>query len=376
MPEIASYNITLNQDDTTPIENTPLMDGLNGESSNGTNQQIKAKDAVFTLLAFANDLTNSDSLTYEWLSDCYVDKENPFSFHIEIDANPLTPEIEPYPEAQAKIAVPILPEFFLNSTSDSISYTDGGIRCWGLYPGITNTPQWTGYSKSAFSCGKYQLYYTNENSVSVLQRNNLWHGFGGIDDSPERQPFVERINIKCIPDSMEALNEFKQGKLELMSVTEFVEERKLMQDDPRFEVQSIISDFYSFLGFNLTSSKIGGPSNLEFLNKTGKEEYTRACAVRKAICYAIDREEMNQVIHDGEYSLVHKPVYLISFYYYDSGIKYYHDLDSAWEWMEAAGYIKPSTRQTFTLGSESSISILLISLATSSLIFKLKRRRK
>jgi hypothetical protein len=55
--------------------------------------------------------------------------------------------------------------------------------------------------------------------------------------------------------------------------------------------------------------------------------------------YAIDREEMNQVLHDGEYTLCHNPMYLYTaFYYYDDVIKYYRDLDASIEWLGYAGY--------------------------------------
>ena len=371
-----SYDITLNHNDSIPLENTPLMSGLKGEFSNGTNQLLTAKDAVFTLLSLANNLTHIDSINYSWLSNTYVDDEDPFSFHIEIDGNPSTPEKEYYNEFFQALTVPILPEFFLNSTTNYISYTDGGTKCWGFFPGITETPEWEKYSITNFNCGKYLIYYSIENNVTVLQRNTNWFGIGTIDGSKDLQPFIERINIKCIPNSAEALREFKEGKLELLEVTELPLDRKEMQDDPKFEVQTEIKNQYSALAFNLKRPKIGGLENSIFLNESGKEEYTKAIAIRKAICHVIDREIINQVVHNGEYTLIHRPISLPNMFHYDDFIKYYRDLDAAWEWMEAAGYKRPDARQTFTLDAGSSISILLIFLATSSLILKLKRRRK
>ena len=367
-----SYNVTLNVDDSLPLENSPLMYGLKGEHSDGYNQHLTAKDAVFTLLTFSNNITSDYSYNYKWLVDCYVDDGDPFSFHVIMDGNPLTIEREYYIDFFKDITIPILPEFFLNSTSDNVSYTEGGVKCWGLYSGLEDTAQWMAYSKSAFGCGKYMLYYYVEDSISVLQRNPNWYGVGAIDGESGKQPFVERVNIKCIPDLAEALIEFKKGKLDLMDVTEFSSERKNMQADVRFEVQTKIGDIISYLVFNLIKPIIGGSNNYIYLDEPGKEEYTKAVAIRKAICYAIDREEINQLEHDGEYLINHEPFYWPSWYGWDS-VKYYRDLDLAWEWMEAAGYQKPNTAKNDFFSSLLALLTITLSL---TLVMRLKRRRR
>jgi ABC-type transport system substrate-binding protein len=371
-----SYNITMNSDDSLPLENSPLMYGLKGENSDGYNQQLTAKDAVFTLLTFSNSITSDYSYNYEWMVDCYVDDGDPFSFHVIIDGNPLTIEKEYCIDFFKHIAIPILPEFFLNSTSNNVSYTEGGIKCWGLYSGLEDTTQWMAYSKSAFSCGKYMLYYYVEDSISVLQRNPNWFGVGAIDGESGIQPFVERVKIKCIPDLAEALKEFKRGKLDLMGVTVFPTERRLMQADARFEVQTQIGNKISYLAFNLMQPIIGGSNNYIYLNEHGKEEYTEALAIRKAICYAIDREEINQVEHDGEYLIYHEPFYWPSIRasIYDpwDSIKYNHDLDAAWEWMEAAGYQKSDSAK---IDFFFSLLALLIITLSSTFVLKYKKRR-
>ncbi len=90
---------------------------------------------------------------------------------------------------------------------------------------------------------------------------------------------------------------------------------------------------------NMRRPFIGGVDNFEYLTVTGKEEYTIGTAVRKAICYAVDRDEINQVIHDGEYLLSHSVIYpYTAYYYYNDIIKYNRDLGAAVEWLAAAGY--------------------------------------
>ncbi len=367
-----SYNVTTNVDDSIPLENSPLMSGLKGGQSNGFNQQVTAKDVIFTLLTNGNSLICENSITYEWLSDCYVDEGDSLSFHIITDGNPLTFEKEPYVYLFNYLSTPILPEFFLNSTSSTVSYTDGGIKCWGLYPEIINTPQWKTYTKSAFNCGKYMLYYSIENAISVLQKNPNWFGVGAIDGDTGKQPFVERIDVKCIPDLAEALIVFKQGKLDLMDVTQFPAERKLMQADARYQVQTQLSDTVSFLAFNLKRPIIGGPANYIFLDEPGKEEYTKALAVRKAICLSIDREEISQIEHDGEYSIIHEPFYWYSGLGGWDSTKYYKNVDAALEWMASAGYLLDTAKT----GSTYNLLALLTLLVSSTFVLKFIRRRK
>ena len=112
-----------------------------------------------------------------------------------------------------------------------------------------------------------------------------------------------------------------------------------MQSDPRFSVFSKASFSYGFMFFNLMRPFIGGASNFEWLEVAGKEDYTKALAVRKAICYAIDRDEMNRVFFDEEAIVCHSCIVpTIARYHYDDIIKYHQDLDASYEWLYAAGY--------------------------------------
>ncbi len=92
------------------------------------------------------------------------------------------------------------------------------------------------------------------------------------------------------------------------------------------------------LAFNLKRPFIGGSDNDVFLTASGKTDYTKACAVRKAICYAINREAIINQELPG-FQIVHSPMYYNKFDWYYSGIiKYRFNLDKALEWITAAGY--------------------------------------
>ncbi|MHA1953429.1 MAG: ABC transporter substrate-binding protein, partial [Candidatus Heimdallarchaeaceae archaeon] len=318
-----------------------LMVGLkDGTYSDGTNKQVTAKDAVFTYLAWGNLNVSEDPSLAEFISDIYIDPIDPLAFHIFIDGNPDTAEVEPYIDFFVSMTFNALPEFFLNSTDTQVTYSGGGVPTVGLYDNIITTPQWIAFSESCFGHGKFMLDYYVPSSVTVLTRSPFWFGVGAIDGVGGKTPFVETFNMRVIPDDSASLVEFKAGKLDIFGVTVFPQERKLMQADPRFEVQTEIQDFYLFVFYNLQRPFIGAAANFEFIEDVpGKEEYTKGVAVRKAMNYAIDREEMNQVLHDGEYTLCHNPMYLYTaFYYYNDVIKYYRDLEVAIEWLGYAGY--------------------------------------
>ncbi len=359
-----SFNITGRNASSDPLDPTInlLLTGLkNGEVSNGINQQVTAKDAVFTYLAWGNPIVSENPSYNNWISNIYVDQADDLTFHIEIDGDPLTPELEYYAEFWVSLHKYILPEFFLNSSSTEVSYTSSGVECTGFYNGILDTAPWVYYSTSAFGCGKYMLDYYLRNSVTVLQASPYWMGIGAIDGT-EQDLDIETLNVRVIPDISAELAEFKAGRLDLVNLAPFPQERKSMQADARFEVQSTLNYGFSFLAFNMKKENIGGSDNLVWVNGTESGNYTKACAVRKAICYAIDRVEMNQVLHDGEYLINHRPMRNFNFFYYEPAfpIIYDYDLDLAWKWMEYAGYKRPVKLVSLFLPSCLSLIILII----------------
>ncbi|MCE7749116.1 MAG: hypothetical protein GPJ51_12005 [Candidatus Heimdallarchaeota archaeon] len=347
-----SYDTTDRDANSGPLTSEDLLVGLkDGLPSTGSSHQVTAHDAVFTYLAWASNITSESTSYHEWMSDCYVDPGDDLSFHIHIDGDPDTPEAEPYADMWASISRPwfVLPEFFLNSTNPYVWGTMGGIQTTGLYPGIELTPQWVAYSTSAFGCGKYSLDYSIKNSITVLKRWDGWYGKGAIDGKLGLKPFIDTFNIKVIPDLSAELEEFKKGRIDLTNALNLLPfERKQIQSDCRFEVQGLLQQEQEILFFNFRRPFIGAENNRIYYDVPGKEEYNLGVGVRKAICYGIDREEMNTKLHDGEYSISHSVVYpKTSYYYYDNIIKYDYDLDKSLEWFEASGYHIPECPRDF-----------------------------
>ena len=381
-----SFNISGRTDESTALfteisENhwevsdpSILVPGLKyDEISNGISQQVTAKDAVFTILLTANPLFSENSLDYQWISDCYVDPIDPLVFHLHIDDNPETSEIEFNVNFFSYLHIGILPEFFLNSTDDTITQTSGGVNCVGLNSNITNSLHWQFFETSAFGCGKMVLDYQIDDHQTTFTRNPFWFGVGVIDGATGLEPFVENIIQFNIPDEEERIMIFKKGKLDLICVDYFPQERT-MQAEPRYEVQNIIKNILNIIAFNLESENIGGSDHNILIEGPDGMNYTQSCAIRKAICYAIDREEMDQKNHDGEYTLCHSPMYFYaSFYYYDDVIKYYRNITIAKEWMEAAGFrFKSENDETYFNTIFTIICIILF----SKLVYKKKFRKE
>ncbi len=366
-----SYNVTVRTAISPPLETITdgeLMVGLKGEYSNGTNQQVTAKDAVFTFLAWNNPIVSNSTIYHNWISDIYIDPLNELAFHIHVDEDYSTPEEEIYSDFWHRMSFEILPEFFLNSTDSTITYTAGGVRCIGLYPEIVATDTWKSFSISAFGCGKYLLDYFIHDSKTVLTNSPYWMNIGAKDGSIQYLN-ISTINVHAIPDASLELSEFKAGILDWTGLTIFPTERKLLQEDPRFDVQSFITASFSFMGFNLKRSFIGGSNNFIYLTEEGKEEYTRGLAVRKAIIHAIDREKMNQEEHGGEYFNCHSVVYPFTSYYYYDGFQYEYNQTKSLEWLAAAGYYEfPTPTPTITETPTPTIPTSTIPLSTFSII--------
>ncbi|NPD88193.1 MAG: hypothetical protein HGN29_05700 [Asgard group archaeon] len=342
-----SYNVTDRDAGSDPLDIIPageLMLGLkNSEYSDGTNQQVTAKDVVFTLLTFANPNVSYVPGYMEVFSDIYVDPSDPLAFHLHIDGNPETPKLEPYADFWMRLMERIMPEFFLNSTNPAVTYSLGGIKTVGLYDGIWSTPQWFDYSYSAFGCGKYMLDYGGPDSLSVFQRSPFWFGVGAIDGATGLTPFVQTINTNVFSNDAQ-LAEFKSGKLDWMILNQFPVDRRLMEDDPRFDIIKALAPNFSYMVFNLRRPYISGDWNYFFNPDKTKKGYTLACSLRKAICYAINKAEINEEVFEEEKIIANSVFYpYTEYYYYDDIIKYDRDLEASYDWLYVKDYLPDIT---------------------------------
>lgn len=376
-PSFNAYDRNSNSLPLNSSDLSSLMIGLQGEFSDGTNQKLAAKDVVFTLLAYGNPSVSKHSAEYNWIKEIELNQTDEFSFNLIVDGNLGTPELNPYAPMWSKLSVPCLPEFFLNSTDLNSTETTGGIPMVGLYEGIEETEEWEDYRKSGFGCGKYLIDYvfqSVDNSITVFKANPNWYNISAIDGSVQYLN-ISTINVRVLQDDSAKKAEFSAGKLDLYKPEIPFD----YQFDPFFIPQTIWSSEVSCLFFNLGRPFVGWNDN--YVNSTfeGKEEYSKAVTVRKAISYAINREEINEVMNHRWYSFQHGLInQLFSQYSLSEIFDYEHNLDTAIEWLTGVRPVTPTPTKTpsnpittISFG----INFLYGILATTILISLFKKRK-
>jgi len=120
--------------------------------------------------------------------------------------------------------------------------------------------------------------------------------------------------------------------------------------------------------FNLRHPIIGGEDNYMFYNEKDKENYTIAVGVRKAICYAINREEINRIYNDNEFLIADSPISPnMGFLYCTNVMKYKYNLTLAMDWLKISPTppLANGSQNRFIIGISvfaASVAILIISL--------------
>ncbi|MHA1213081.1 MAG: ABC transporter substrate-binding protein, partial [Candidatus Heimdallarchaeota archaeon] len=181
----------------------------------------------------------------------------------------------------------------------------------------------------------------------------------------------EQLRVRIIPDLESSLYAFENGNIDLNGLYNFRAKREQFILDPNFEVQSDIMYIISFFGYNMRETRfpmgLRDPSPLE-------PSITIGLAVRKAISYAINRDEMNDIVHGGEYSISDWPIFsTMGIWCNPNIIKYDFDLEKAREYMTKAGFdtCPPLTSPGLTFGITFAT---IISVATIVII--ISRRKK
>ncbi|MHA1186977.1 MAG: ABC transporter substrate-binding protein [Candidatus Heimdallarchaeota archaeon] len=104
-------------------------------------------------------------------------------------------------------------------------------------------------------------------------------------------------------------------------------------------IQEKMSFIFTFLGYGIRSTDriIGNREPC-----ANDPSITKGLAVRKAISYAINRDEFNTIVHSGEGYVVDNPFFEARKIWCNPNIiQYNHDLEKAKYYMELAGYAEP-----------------------------------
>ena len=296
-------------------------------------EEFDAEDVYFTIYSWAT--VSNDIANYDWIED--ITLVNNTTVDIFIDGDYSTPENEPYTKSLNYLATKILPEHYLNQTQNAD----------GVTPDITHD-SWNTFATHCFGTGLFTLSEFKEGVETILTINpECWRLNKSITNEPtlnwlnrfgDFSACPEQLRIRIL-SPLNEIAEFKNGKIDFASVTQFPYFREEIEQNENWILQSDLYNYLSFIAFNVQPSNeiLGDLAHCE-KNTT----LSKGLAIRKAICYAINKEEINKIVHNGEYKLIHHPIYpKLGIWCNPNIIKYTFDIEIAKIYMEMAGYKFP-----------------------------------
>jgi len=305
-----------------------LREGVKWQSDpdgNFTDEYFDVEDVYFTIYCWRR--VSGDDPLFFWIEDIkIVDK---YTIDIFIDGEPGTQENEPYAPYITTLKRRMLPEHYLNQTQ----YPSGK-------PDLAH-PSWTIFATNCFGTGLFDLTSTNPDIETILnifpdcwRLNSTLTNDSDLDWNRRFGDFssvLDQLRVRQIPDFYGTLVEFEQGKVDIVVVTRDRNQRESYILHPDITVQSKIMYYLGYIGYNMRTARpeIGNPNPWSV-----NESLTKGLALRKAISYAIDREEINQVVHGGDYGLTDHPIYTAMGVWCNPNIiQYNFDLDKAMFYM-------------------------------------------
>ncbi|NHJ48520.1 MAG: hypothetical protein FK733_12115 [Asgard group archaeon] len=298
-----------------------------------TNEYLDVEDIYFTLYCWKHLSKSMDA--YYWLKDMtIVDK---YTLDIFIDADPSTPECEAFAPALSMLNVLVLPEHFLNQTQVGFS----------ILPNISHQ-SWTNFASNCFGTGLFEIQDNSISSTNLLIFDECWWLNTSITNNTALN-FEERfgtfdhglsnLEVRKISEPQTVLLEFEFGKVDIVNTGYFQDKITQYTNDPDFDIQTFNSGNLVIIAFNLRENR----------GYLGSRDITRwdssltvGRALRKVICYAIDRSEISQVLHNNNAIFTDSPIYTtFGDYCYPNIIQYNFDLDKAREYRDKAGLYNP-----------------------------------
>jgi ABC-type transport system substrate-binding protein len=272
-----------------------LREGIkwqNDPDSIFTNEYLDAEDVYFTLYCYKNiGVKYNDWL---WLEEINV--VDPYTIDLIIGddyyyGNGL---YNYYLDDLSEMN--IVPEHYLNQSQ----LVDG------VTPDITHQ-SWLTFSENPFGTGlfKFEHHTPFEETAISINPESWWldstitndeqlnwqQRFGDFANSPSRI----RIKNELFYYNKE-LYEFYEGKIDLYDNNYFPPDSDWLEEN-NLVIQTKPTMFFDYIGFNMR------PFRAETGNTDPCQEFpeiSKGLAIRKAITYAINREEINKVIHGEE----------------------------------------------------------------------------
>ncbi len=295
---------------------------------NFTNEYFDAEDVYFSYTLCEKIVGTPCEPWFD-----HIDIVDDYTIDFFIDGDDEEPGAQPSTLYLPSFERIILPEHYLNQTQ----FPDGSLD-------ITHE-SWRIFATKAFGTGLFSLTHFEEGEETILTINpECWRLNTSITSDPtlewERRfgdfsGGLNQLRIRIIPNTQTALAEFEEGKIDIQGITQNPEKREEMIADSDFAVQNDILSYFGFFGYNMRPLRpvIGSTAHAP-----GDGSMTVGLVVRKAISYAIDLEEMNNIIHGGEYAITYHPIHTkLGIWCNPNIIKYEHNLSLAREYMNLVG---------------------------------------
>ncbi|NHJ49088.1 MAG: hypothetical protein FK733_14975 [Asgard group archaeon] len=333
-----------------------------------SNEYLTADDVYFSIYCWQEiSVRFSD---WYWLAD--FEKLDDMTIRLHIDGDPDTPEPNTYALSLIDTATWIVPEHFLNQTQEAD----------GVTPDITHS-SWTEYSTNVWGTDIFMIDDYTESVETILKTNaNSWHFNTTLTSDPDLD-YVKRYGdysggldtliMRIIPDPQTSLLEFEAGKIDLAEIDNPPDMRDQYLADPTKGLQSDTTNFFNWIGYNMRESRdyIGSrdPCPLD-------PDMTIGLAIRKAISYAIDRSEINQIIHNNENIIWDYPnCPTLGIWNNPNIIRYNFNLNKAKEYMTKAGFDLGWTSHSINLGFTLLSTISFLAVNVIIILYDIKRKK-
>ncbi|MCE7745534.1 MAG: hypothetical protein GPJ52_10425 [Candidatus Heimdallarchaeota archaeon] len=334
-----------------------------------TNEYLDVDDFYFTYYAFKH--LYHDKQLYKWIKD--IVKVDQYTLDIHIDRDPSTIENDNFAPFQKYLEVAILPEHYLNQSQ----LPDGQSP-------DTADSSWGKFDSDGFGTGLFEFDSHEEGVQTTLSVvNDCWYLDPLVDKSD--MDFINRfgdftgglnkLRIRVLPARIAQLAEFEIGKIDMVPITSYYDLRDEFLQDPNFEVHSRFSANLLYFGYNMRENRdpIGSREPC-----ADNPTITKGLAVRKAISYALDVEEINNVLFGGEYLITHYPFYeTLAKWKNPNIVRYEHNLDTARRFMALAGYtddtLEPERLNPWEISGKVLISVFIAGVIVFT-FFKTKKK--
>ncbi|MFW9924248.1 MAG: ABC transporter substrate-binding protein, partial [Candidatus Thorarchaeota archaeon] len=293
------------------------------------NEVFDAEDVYFTLFV----LKILDSEYFEIIKKAeIIDK---YTIDIFVDGDRSTPENEPTTQYLPLLDINIWPEHYLNQTQ----LEDG------VTPDMSNET-WSNFMENPFGTGLFNLDSHVIGIETILQVNsNSWWLNSSITDDPnlywetrfgDFSSLLDYFRIIILDGINSEQVEFEKGTIDIAGCSYDSQVLNNYIADPNINVQEDLMWQLMMFVFNMrTSTNVIGDTS----SCPTDISITKGLAVRKAICHAINRMEINNIIFQGQCAINDYPIYQKMDYWCNPNIiKYKYDLSLSEQYLALAGF--------------------------------------